>query len=202
MCRCFLLTFVFFCMFVVPVCMCVFLAHLKLCNTLSWTSSPVQLKAKKALREVIHTVNSLNHHSQSTLTLQTVRQTHALFPADTHSYEHILYTNSNTISCSLSLTHTRTQMHFVRFTHTHHFPSSPWWDVAALLHEGSQGEPEGVEDAKLIGRLVSGALLCCSLLWFLCMPLIRAEATHLKQWRKNMCPNSFRGLQRKASEGT
>lgn len=60
------------------------------------------------------------------------------------------------------------------------FPShSPWRDVTALLHEGSQRKPQRVEDAKLIGRLVSGALLWGPLLWFLCMPLIRTEATHL-----------------------
>lgn len=90
---------------------------------------------------------------------------------------------------ALFASHTDTQTPFL--------PPSPWRDVAALLHEGSQWEPQRVKDAKLIGRLVSGAQLCRALLWFLCMPLIRAEATHLRQWRKNKDHRSFRGLWRK-----
>lgn len=58
---------------------------------------------------------------------------------------------------------------------------SPRGDVAALLHEGSQGEPERVEDAELVGRLVGGAQLSGALLWFLRVPLVWAEATHLRR---------------------
>lgn len=62
----------------------------------------------------------------------------------------------------------------------------PRRDVAALLHEGSQGEPEGVKDAELVGRLVSGAQLGGALLWLFSVPLVRTEATHLRQKREKV----------------
>lgn len=85
--------------------------------------------------------------------------------------------------------HQRLKMVIMPTTRTRFFspPSlthSPWGDVAALLHEGSQGEPERVEDAELVGRLVGGAQLSGALLWLLCVPLVWAEATHLQRGGK------------------
>lgn len=80
----------------------------------------------------------------------------------------------------------------------------PWWDVAALLHEGAQGKPKRVKDAEFIGlfwTLLVGVLLrwclallhpvggCClcrslwltALLIVLCVPLIWAESTDKKE---------------------
>lgn len=66
----------------------------------------------------------------------------------------------------------------------HLFPS-PWRDVAALLHESSQREPQRVENSKLIRRLVSGSHVCGAFLWLLCVPLIGTEAAYLREWKKN-----------------
>ncbi len=51
----------------------------------------------------------------------------------------------------------------------------PGRDVATLLHEGSKGEPETVEDPKLIGGLVARQTVS-ALLGLLGVPLVRAEA--------------------------
>ncbi len=52
---------------------------------------------------------------------------------------------------------------------------SPGCEVAALLHEGAQGEPETVEDAELVGGLVAGRTVG-AFLGLLGVPLVRAEA--------------------------
>lgn len=82
--------------------------------------------------------------------------------------------------------------------------SLPWWDITALLHEGPQWEPKGVEDAELIGllwtllvgvllrcrlallhpvrgRSLSGTLWLTSLLVVLSVPLVRAESADKEQ---------------------
>lgn len=46
----------------------------------------------------------------------------------------------------------------------------PWGNITSLLHKGTQGKPEAVEYAKLIGRLVTGSFF--PILWFFCVPLI------------------------------
>lgn len=51
----------------------------------------------------------------------------------------------------------------------------PGGDIAALLHESAQREPEGVEDAKLIGGLVTWRTVG-ALFRLLGVPFIRAEA--------------------------
>lgn len=51
----------------------------------------------------------------------------------------------------------------------------PGGDVAALLHEGAQGEPEGVEDTKFIGGLVAWRTVG-ALFGLLGVPFVRAEA--------------------------
>lgn len=66
----------------------------------------------------------------------------------------------------------------------HPFPS-PWRDVATLLHESSQREPQRVENSKLIRRLVSGSQVCGAFLRLLCVPLIGTEAAYLRAWKKN-----------------
>lgn len=51
----------------------------------------------------------------------------------------------------------------------------PRGDVAALLHERAQGEPEGVENPKLVGGLVAWRTVG-ALFGLLGVPFIRAEA--------------------------
>lgn len=51
----------------------------------------------------------------------------------------------------------------------------PGGDITALLHEGAQGEPEGVEDTKLIGGLVAWRTVG-ALFGLLGVPFVRAEA--------------------------
>lgn len=86
----------------------------------------------------------------------------------------------------------------------------PGWNITALLHEGTQREPETVEDAEFIGVLrwfvllvlLAGALamlplwlrlssfwrrrpvlalLLTTVLWVIAVPLVWAEATHQEQ---------------------
>lgn len=129
----------------------------------------VTREPEKALREVRHGVNSTNHNS----------------PMPKHSHR----PKTDTLYAKIlpDTTHTRPRLSLR--------PSLPWRDVAALLHEGSQGEPEGVKDAELVGGLVSGAQLGGALLWLLSVPLVRAEATHLRQKRqkKSEQRRSFKG---------
>lgn len=56
----------------------------------------------------------------------------------------------------------------------------PGGDVTALLHEGPQWEPQGIEDAKVIGR-VRGCLGVFGLILFLKVPLVRTEPTDQEQ---------------------
>lgn len=52
--------------------------------------------------------------------------------------------------------------------------NQPWWNIASLLHKGSQGEPKTVKYPKFIS-LVTGRLVAPFLELF-SMPFIRAEA--------------------------
>ena len=54
----------------------------------------------------------------------------------------------------------------------------PRWDVTALTHEGPEGEPQAVEYAELVGRLVG---LDLPVLVLLGVPLVRAEAADEEQ---------------------
>lgn len=126
----------------------------------------VTRELEKALREVRHGVNSIHHNSPMPKHSHTVCR-----PKTDTLYAKILPDTTHTCP---------------RLSLRPSFPALPWRDVAALLHEGSQGEPEGVKDAKLVGRLVSGAQLGGALLWLLSVPLVRAEATHLRQKREKV----------------
>ncbi len=58
------------------------------------------------------------------------------------------------------------------------FSDLPRWDVTALAHEGSKGEPQAVEYAKLVSRLIG---LDLPILILLSVPLIWAEAADEEQ---------------------
>ena len=56
----------------------------------------------------------------------------------------------------------------------------PGWYLTSLLHEGSQREPQRVEDAKVVGRIWR-CLGVFGLILFIQVPLIRAEAADQEQ---------------------
>lgn len=58
--------------------------------------------------------------------------------------------------------------------------NQPWWDIASLLHEGTQWEPQAIKNPKVVWR-VWGALRVFELIVFIQMPLIRAEAAHQEE---------------------
>lgn len=58
--------------------------------------------------------------------------------------------------------------------------NQPWRDIASLLHEGTQGEPQAIKNPKVIRR-VWGALRVFELIVLIQMPLIRAEAAHQEE---------------------
>lgn len=58
--------------------------------------------------------------------------------------------------------------------------NQPWWDIASLLHEGTQGEPQAIKNPKVVWR-VWGALRVFDLIVLVQMPLIRAEAAHQEE---------------------
>ena len=58
--------------------------------------------------------------------------------------------------------------------------NQPWWDIASLLHEGAQGEPQAIKNPKVVRR-VWGALRVFDLIVLVQMPLIRAEAAHQEE---------------------
>lgn len=55
--------------------------------------------------------------------------------------------------------------------------NQPWWDIASLLHEGAQREPQAIKNPKVVRR-VWGTLWVFELIILIQVPLIRAEAAH------------------------
>lgn len=55
------------------------------------------------------------------------------------------------------------------------YSNQPWRDIASLLHEGAQGEPQAIKNPKVVWW-VWRALGVFGLVVFVQMPLIGAEA--------------------------
>lgn len=58
--------------------------------------------------------------------------------------------------------------------------NQPWRDIASLLHEGAQGEPQAIKNPKVVRR-IWGALRVFELIVLVQMPLIWAEAAHQEE---------------------
>ena len=58
--------------------------------------------------------------------------------------------------------------------------NQPWRDIASLLHEGAQGEPQAIKNPKVVRR-VWGALRVFGLIVLVQMPLIGAETAHQEE---------------------
>lgn len=58
--------------------------------------------------------------------------------------------------------------------------NQPWWDIASLLHEGPEGEPQAIKNPKVVWR-VWGALRVFGLIVLIQVPFIRAEPADEEQ---------------------